>query len=1135
MRNRFLLACVILSGFSGLAYELLWTRLLAFSFGSTTLSFSTVLAVFFGGLALGAWLAGKRSVTLARPVQAYAIVELVTGLAGLGLYPILTHLDRVFAALDPGPGLGGAVARLLVAAPLLFVPTVLMGATLPILCAAMIERDDEVGHGTALIYGFNTLGAFLGVYLTTYHILPAAGVFRALVVTALVNIAVAIIAFTASRRGADRPRERLAEPALTDLSARAEPDRRAQAAEDASAQAERHKMLIVATVLTGLGGFSAICLQVVWVRLFSVFLEGTVYALGSVLVSVLIGIAIGSIVIARILQRSANAALWFAGLQVLTIASVIAMTRALDWINYQLRSFAWYPTGGSGAIHLQLAGVFVVLLVPTFCSGASFPLLVNVVEKKAREVGRRVGGLYAANTIGSILGSLLTGFFLIPSAGSEATVLTALTLTAAVAALGATILIPRGRRAPGLAVAAVALALIWTYEGFDLRRLSTAVPGKLVFRDYREQQATSARQLAFFAEGSTGNISLFEVEAQRTLALNGLGQGSYSSLPPHYVLESLLVGLVPFAHVAEPKNALVVGLGAGGTVDLLRKLGMSKIKVVELEPRVADAVDRIFGDETPLRSSQVELIFNDARHYLLLDARLKRGKYDLITSMPAHPWVASPIFTREFFDLARENLSEEGVFCLWFGLGKMDDQAVQSLLRAFAAAFPSYVVYWVPEAGAYYLVGAGHQINIDIEQIERLRAHPDVSDHTPVQDPYFLPARVYASGSPDTPQPPTGVINTDDSAFVEVHAPRSSTRSPVLSDFMPSEYLLPAFIPEARRHDFYVELLEELVATPKGEIPLAPAPLYIDRAKKTLDGAKAFLSADEQLYFEGRILLAQNKRPEAMRLLAKVGATPARSESTAWLGRRARKFAALCEKPRSNALLEALAKLDPSTDVLIKILDFDRARALARVPAVAIDPVLDPIGWFLQKASSANTAELSEEDRTIFATRVGPSLSRAQSVGLLSLCQDFAVAHGLERRAPACRDWELARRRAKAAPLLEQGRAAGARGDFRLAAERLGEANIEAPGNRTVMTLLLRSLVEIGDEAGIDALIGEYQFQGASERFIQALLDQARSRKLGKQQLEERPPTPAPDLTMGPPPTGAPAEPGTATQVPAPE
>ncbi|MEL6189634.1 MAG: hypothetical protein AAFU79_33845, partial [Myxococcota bacterium] len=266
MRNLHLLLCLVLSGFAGLAYELLWVRLLALSFGSTTLSFSTVLAVFFGGLALGAWVSGGLVGRMTRPIRVYAGLEVGTGVLALLLYPLLTHVGDLFALIDPGPGVGGAFVRALVAGPLLLGPTVLMGATLPAVARAIVVEDEAVGSGSALIYGFNTLGACFGAYLVTYALLPWLGVFLATVVTVGVNLVAAALALS-----------------LEDSTTQSLEDSRSNPDDDVP-----DKVRWVATALAFAVGFSAICFQVAWVRLFSIFLDGTVYAVGSVLIAVLV-------------------------------------------------------------------------------------------------------------------------------------------------------------------------------------------------------------------------------------------------------------------------------------------------------------------------------------------------------------------------------------------------------------------------------------------------------------------------------------------------------------------------------------------------------------------------------------------------------------------------------------------------------------------------------------------------------------------------------------------------------------------------------------------------------------------------------------------------------------------------------
>ncbi|MCK6550655.1 fused MFS/spermidine synthase [Myxococcota bacterium] len=1080
MRHRYLLGCLILSGFSGLAYELLWTRLLSLAFGSTLLSFSTVIAVFFGGLALGAFLAGKRAETLARPIRTYAMIEIVTGVFGIGLHPLLDHLDELFAQIDPGAGLAGAAVRLAIATPLLLAPTVLMGATLPVISRAMIVHDDDVGRGTALIYGFNTLGAFLGVYVTTYHLLPAVGVLRACVVAAIVNLVAGGIALLGDKRATALP---VRVPTIDGAGV-------ATAALTGASQ----KTVTVTTVLAFLGGFAAIALQVVWVRIFSTFLDGTVYGVGAVLICVLVGITAGSLFIARVLRASAHPALWFTGLQLATIAAVLLTSDNLLWIGYQLRSFTWLKIPGLEGLHAQLGIVFVVLLVPTFCSGASFPTLVRITESRAASAGRAIGSLYAANTVGSILGSLVTGFVLLPSAGSEATMLAAITLSAMVAAIAGALLVPGQLRTAGLVAAVVALGAVTLYDGLDAKRLALPPqPGS--YADFKASIERRLDTIVYHSEGDGATVLVVDEGKTRGLVLSGLGQGGRNQAPPHHVLESLLVGLVPAAHVSAPKRALVVGLGAGTTVDVLLRLGVPKIEVVELEPKVVEAVGLIFPEQSPVVDPRVHVTIGDARHHLLVRGANDPEPYDLITSMPAHPWVASSIFTQEFFEIARDNLSERGVFSSWFGTERMDRAAVESLFRAFTAVFPSYVIYRVPVVGAYYLVGAKDGLTLDLARFEELSRIPEVREYSSLADPYHLLQQVYASGDRDTPKPPAGIVNTDDSAYVELHAPRSSTTSPNLVGFLPKEHLVPTLVREDARRDVFTELFERHAGTPRSELPSMRAQVRADKAKRTFEAVRSSFSADEQAYFDGRLAILEGRADDARRLLDRAASLP-----EPWASRVKR--ARVLSFPRGSAeQLRALAELPPSTDVLAFALELDWAGTLARVPDEARDPSADPIGWLLGRMRAA-PGSFTDADRAAM-TAIGPHLSRTTSPAVLRACVELAAAQGLERERASCEQWRVILDRTTAANRVREARRAGGAGDFRTAARLLTEANALVPGDETTVQLLMRALVEVGDRDAIARLRSELAFSGKSERYVEHVLREAEAGKQAKKTIGE--------------------------------
>ncbi len=1083
MRHQWLLACLILSGFSGLAYELLWVRLLSFAFGSTALSFSAVVAVFFGGLALGAWLAGRRAASLARPVRVYAFVELGTAVAALALYPALLYLDRVFVGMDPGSGLGGALVRLLFATPLLIVPTVLMGATLPIVCAAMIVRDEASGRGMARIYGFNTLGAFLGAYLITYHLIPGVGVFRSFLAAALVNVLAGALALFSEDRERQKATAASSEvepvPGVAAAGVASATPLESSAAAVGSSSAVR-KVALLAPLLTFVGGFAYISLEVVWARLFSSFLKGTIYGIGAVLICFLLGIALGSLLLARRMPKSSDLGFWFAATQTGAVASVLLLFAGLPRIAYWLASLE----GGVASQHAQLFVVFLALMVPTACSGASFPMLVKLVEERARHTGRALGSMYAANTVGSILGSLVTGFVLIPEVGSSGAAGLALASLALTAALSGALLPQDRQRFAGFGVAAVGLLLVFANPGFDPKLIATSAGsgGQQTYAQYIGQLRNAVRRIVYFAEGRDGTVAVFDGPDTRSLTINGLGQGGRKKLPPYHILESLLVAAVPLAHAQDPQNALVVGLGAGITVDFLREAGVPEVTVVEIEPRVLGAVKVVYLGGSPAESPGVRVVVDDARHFLLRSNRRADRRYDLITSMPAHPWVAPGLFTREFFALAASSLSEEGVFSTWFGVGDVDPEVVKSLFRAFCSVFPHYVAYRVPETGSYYLVGSRRPLSFEMDRIRSLHSNLAMREHDLLGDPFFLPVRVYATGDAPTDAPAEGVMNTDDSAFVETQAPRTRSERPKeLEGFLPREYLSPEMLPSHRRSETYVELLERLLGTPDGLLPLRPSFSHIGRARLMTEAAHGLVSASALSYFRGRVALASNDLEKARLLLEQTAA------GTGEFADRARKFRALTFPRRSAARLEALMELKPSPDVIAEALAINVDRALSRVPKAAVSPEEEPLGWFLWKAATTSPGQLSAEDRQVFRGKVAKLAYGSWHLGLLVLAERFSREQTMDQAAEVLGN----RRRAVATGLaqsyFDEGVAAGNRGEFQKAAEALWNANQVLPGNELGMHALLRALAESGDKTRMAALLAEFRVLGKSEYHIEAL------------------------------------------------
>ncbi len=881
MRRRYLLGLLLLSGFSGIAYELLWVRLLALNMGSTTLSFATVLSVFFAGLAMGSRWAGRRVGAETQPVRRYAQLELATGVLGLALFPLMKHSGVALTFLPAEVGPGALVARFLISAVLLLPPTLLMGATLPFVCLAVIEQDDETGRGSALIYGLNTLGAFLGAYFVTYWLLPNLGVFSSTLVAALVNFLVAGIAFVRARADDGRA----SPPAVASVAAEPEVDAR---------------LVRLAGVIAVTCGFAATAAQVVWGRLFAINVGGTTYGVGSVLVAVLFGVGLGSVWAARVAKRSTDLVSSVGWVLVLLIVSCCGFGLAYSVFDFLNANVVAAKLSVPATNHLRLLTVFVTLVVTTTASGAALPLLVAVIERRASAAGTSLARVYSWNTAGCIAGSVVGGYVLLPQLGSNLT-LYALALLLGAAAVAFLVLQSEGRRVRALVQVSLVVAAIGAYRQFDPKEFTYRVDAADFAATLRAHRAY-AQQVTFLHEGDIATVSVRDFgDGVRGLALNGLGQGSLREYPPAYPFESALVAAMPWIHTERAETGLVIGAGAGGTVDALLQLGTQHLDVAELERGVLDAVDHLWGTRSPLLDPRVRVLLNDARNHLLVSSRRSPHRYDFITSMPAHPWVASALFTREFFLLAAENLKEDGVFSTWFGAGQMDDVAVEGLFGAFATAFPHFIAYWVPEAGAFYLVGSPKPLRLDAARAQRLPGHPVFAGHVNKPGASFFLARVTAA-SPEAGWVPaeSAAVSTDDNALIEFHgglryqAPRRDLR------YLPRRALTASQLANADA-DLLGAAVEAALGTKDGLLPFAlPSP----DARAMLSQWGEALPPALKTYVEGRLALADADRAKAKAKFDELGASP--------LGQRGHKFLAATELSDTERLAR-LEALEPRT------------------------------------------------------------------------------------------------------------------------------------------------------------------------------------------------------------------------------
>jgi spermidine synthase len=753
MREAVLIVCFFLSGGAGLLYQVLWLRTLTLLFGHTVYAVTTVLAAFMAGLALGSLLFARLSSRLRNLIAAYGWIELAIGVACAAVPALLGVTSAVYLRLYTALGLSAgqfSLALFGLVFALLVVPTTLMGGTLPVLAQALVH-DERLGRRVGLLYAANTLGAVIGTVLAGYVLLPALGIRRTTVIAVLINLVVGglglLLARCWPRTGAVAPRAVPTDQRWT-----------------------TGQRLIVAAF--GVSGAVSMLYEVAWTRALALVLGSSTYAFTAMLVAFLVGIALGSAVYAWLRGRVAAGPATLGGIQ-LAIGVVVAVTLALFGGLPELVLQGLARSEAPTWIHLVQIGVASVALLPsTLLIGATFPCAVAAVAR-ARDVGRDVGHVYAVNTLGAIVGVVVTGFLLVPVLGVHGTIkLGALVNLGVAAVLLAT---SGGRRRWAATAAAVALgAGTWSIPLWDLRVMAggPAIYWKYYLARGGFGQRTAEEKVVFYRDGSTGTVAVVDAGATRTLRVNGKTDASDGV----DMRTQVLLGHIPMLAHPDPKNVMILGLGSGITVGSAGRHAVERIDVVELEPAVAEA-SRYFSrvNREPLKHPAVRLVLADGRNFLLTTPL----RYDVIVSEPSSPWIAgvATLFTVEFFEIARARLRPGGVMAQWLQGYNLAFDDFAMIVRTFRSVFPSTSV-WYFGNNDFLLLGTERGTRFDLDRLRaRLEVPPVLDDLKRVGIGSWPEVLGLVALAPDDAGAVGGAeLNDDDRLPLEFRAPRALYR-----------------------------------------------------------------------------------------------------------------------------------------------------------------------------------------------------------------------------------------------------------------------------------------------------------------------------------------------------------------------
>jgi len=669
------------SGCAGLIYESVWSHYLGLYLGHAAYAQTLTLGIFMGGMTLGAYVTSRYVERIRNALLGYALAELILAAAGLLFHTIYTGIiafsyDSVFPSLGNAELIG--IYKWTSAALLILPQSIVLGATFPLLCSALIRRAQEgIGQHISILYFSNSIGAAAGALIATFILLPAIGMPGAMLTAGILNLVVAIVCYYVAKSPESNQQLQTedSEPASTDIT----------------------KIVLIAAAITGAVSFMY---EIAWIRMLNLVLGTSLHAFEIMLSSFIAGLAFGGLWIRNRIDKIPDLIRFTGQVQIFmglaAISTLVLYVESFNWVSTLLKETLLQSDTGYIFYNLVTSLISGLIMIPaTFCAGMTLPLLTTHLIR-ARHSENAIGRVYASNTVGAIIGIVLAVHVGMTMLGLKWLIVVAGVIDIG---LGVYLIFYRGRSlrwismpARGIAVVLVVLA------GISL--LTELHPSRLASGAYRYARADSNADIRYYQDGKTASIAVLEFESGRFgITTNGKPDAALILEPNNGttpVSDEVTMGMLgSLAYLINPEIREVanIGFGSGLTSQFLLSIpSLELLDTIEIEPAMIEGAKKFMSRNLlAYDDKRSKIRIEDAKTYFAAQQK----KYDVIVSEPSNPWVigVGNLFTIEFYQHIKRYLKDDGILVQWLHLYEISLPTLLTAMSALNEAFGNLELY----------------------------------------------------------------------------------------------------------------------------------------------------------------------------------------------------------------------------------------------------------------------------------------------------------------------------------------------------------------------------------------------------------------------------------------------------------